>query len=136
MKLITVLVLVTVFVVLSNSCKNDETPVSNAPQEFVMKIDSVKLEKNISRNDTLRARLWGKIGNTSCYSFARYEATRDSFQATIKAFGKVVSSSSCAAANVELRGAIYRVYPIYPGKFTFYVQQPDGSTLRDTTLVL
>lgn len=119
-----------------SSCKKDDTTVVDPPQEFQVKIDSVKLSKNAVWNDTLRARLWGKIGASTCYQFARYETTRDSFQATVKVFGALLSSGNCTPATVELRSAIYRIYPVYPGKFTMTIQQPNGTTLQDTTTVL
>lgn len=135
MKRLFILTLLAVLVV-AGSCKKDEITVSNPPQEFQVKIDSVKLSKNVVWNDTLRARLWGKIGTSTCYQFARYETTRDSFRATVKVFGNYTSSSNCIAATVELRSAIYRIYPLYPGKFTLIIQQPGGTTLQDTTTIL
>ncbi len=118
------------------SCKKDNVTVSNPPQDFQVKIDSLKLSKNTIWNDTLRARLWGTIGSSTCYQFARYETTRDSFSATVKVIGTFTDGSSCATAVVELRSAIYRVYPLYPGKFTLKIQQPGGTTIQDTTTIL
>ncbi len=118
------------------SCKKDDIVVSNPPQEFLVKVDSVKLTKNVIWNDTLRARVWAKIGSNTCYQFARYETTRDSFRATVKVIGTYTAGSSCGAAIVELRSAIYRIYPVYPGKFTLVIQQPGGTTLTDTTTIL
>ncbi len=135
MKSLFVLTVLAVLVV-AVSCKKDDTFVSNPPQEFQVKIDSIKLSKNVIWNDTLRARLWGKIGSSTCYQFARYETTRDSFRATVKVIGTYTPASSCGAAIVELRSAIYRIYPVYPGKFTLTIQQPGGTTLQDTTTIL
>lgn len=135
MKLLFVFVILAALFV-GSSCKKDDTTVVDPPQEFQVKIDSVKLSKNVVWNDTLRARLWGKIGTSNCYSFARYETSRDSFQATVRVFGSFLSSGNCAPATVELRSAIYRIYPVYPGKFTITIRQPNGTILQDTTTVL
>ena len=119
------------------SCsKNDSVPVYNPPQEFVVRMDSVKLGKN-PHPDTLRAQLWGRIGNSTCYQFSRYQTTRDSFQVRVKVFGTYTESSSCTPATIELRGAVYRIEPpFYPGTFTVIVLQPDGSTLRDSVGII
>lgn len=119
------------------SCKKeDDLAGSDPPREFQVRIDSVKLSKNVARTDTMKAFLWGTIGNTTCYQFSRYESERDSFEVRVKVFGRYTPSSSCSPSVVQLRQAIFRVYPVYPGKFTIYILQPDGSMLRDTSLVL
>ena len=83
------------------SCKKDDSTVSNPPQEFQVKVDSVKLTKNVIWNDTLRSRVWAKIGSNTCYQFARYETTRDSFRATIKVIGTFTSWRSRSTIPVE-----------------------------------
>lgn len=128
--------IVAVLLVVSSCKKDDDITVSDPPREFQVRMDSVKLSKNVSRTDTLRALLWGTIGNTTCYQFARYESTRDSFEVRLKVFGRYTPSSACSPAVIQLRQAIFRIYPVYPGKFTLYLLQPDGSMLRDTALVL
>lgn len=125
-----------VLLVVSSCKKEDDLAGSEPPREFQVRMDSVKLAKNVARTDTLKAFLWGTIGNTTCYQFARYESTRDSFEVRIKVFGRYTPSSTCSPTAVQLRQAIYRIYPVYPGKFTVYLLQPDGSMLRDTSLVL
>lgn len=130
-----VVVLLVAAVLIVSSCKKDEATVNNAPQEFAVKIDSVKFVKN-PRPDTLRAQLWGRLGNSTCYSFSRYATTRDSFQVQVRTYGNYTPSNTCGTAIAELRGAIYRIPPpFYSGLFTIIIQQPDGSTLRDTTSI-
>ncbi len=119
------------------SCKKDETTVSNPPQEFVVKIDSLKIQKPALSNDTLRARMWGKLGPNTCYSFGRFQTVaRDSYSVRIKVYGLYLPSSSCTPTPQALTGAIYRHYPVYPGTFRMFVEQPDGTTIRDTAIVL
>jgi len=129
--------LFTVLLVVAGSCKKDDVTVVPAPQESALKIDSLKLEKNVPNTDTLRARLWAKIGNTSCYQFSRFqEVSRDSFSTTIRAYYTYTAASNCMPQVVELKASIYRVYPIYPGIYRFTVLQPDGTALRDTSRIL
>lgn len=133
---VTVGIVVVVAMVIVSSCKKDEVTVSNPPQEFAIRIDTLKIQKPVFAPDTLRAKLWGIIGNSSCYQFARYqEVSHDSFQVTIKVFGTYTPSGSCAPTNVVLNAAIYRVYPVYQGLFRFFVQQPNGTTIRDSIIV-
>lgn len=122
---------------LITSCKKDEVTVSNAPQEFVVRIDSLAIQKPALSSDTLRGQLWGTLGPTSCYSFSRFQKIAgDSFSVRIKVIGVNSQSNSCAQVVQKLNRAIYRVYPVYRGVFRFEVEQPDGSTLRDTITVL
>jgi hypothetical protein len=127
---------VAVLLVVSSCKKEDDITVGDRPREFQVRIDSVKLSKNVARTDTLKAFLWGTIGNSTCYQFARYESTRDSFEIRLKVFGRYTPSSTCSPSAVQLRQAIFRIYPVYAGTFTVYVLQPDGSMLRDMSLVL
>ncbi len=119
------------------SCQKNDTIVDNPPVEFVVRIDSVHLTKIVAQNNTLIARLLGRIGPSTCYFFPRYqEVARDWFRRTIKDYDANTQGSNGTSSIVELRSAIYRVFPIYPGKFTFIVQQPDGSTVQDTCFVI
>jgi hypothetical protein len=119
------------------SCKKDEVTVSNPPEEFVVRIDSLAIQKPALSSDTLRGQLWGTLGPTTCYSFSRFQrVSGDSFSVRIKVFGLYTKASTCGQAVQRLNRAVYRVYPVYRGIFQFEVEQPDGSTLRDTISVL
>jgi hypothetical protein len=123
--------------VASLSCKKDEITVNDPPQEFLVRIDSLRIQKPVISSDTLRGRLWGTLGPNTCYSFSRFQkVSSDSFSVRIKVFGLHSPSSSCGQAIQKLNGAIYRVYPVYRGTFQFFVEQPDGSSLRDTIVVI
>jgi hypothetical protein len=119
------------------ACKKDEVTISNPPQEFVVRIDSLAIQKPVISNDTLKGQLWGTLGPTTCYSFSRFQRiSGDSFSVRIKVFGLNSQASACGHAIQKLNRAIYRVYPIYRGAFRFEVEQPDGSTIRDTITVI
>lgn len=119
-----------------SSCKDEQIILHSGSKEFHMTIDSLKVPKLFVQGDTLKAQLWGIIGPTNCYEFSRYKAVRDSFEIRIWVYGKKYPSSACDGDTVALQGAIYRVWPSYPGKFNFWIVQPDGSLLGATTMVL
>lgn len=133
--IIAVLLLAAMLIVAS--CKKDNTIVGAVPEEFLVKADSVKLQKNPNPVDGLKAQLWGTIGASTCYSFSRYETSRDSVQVRVKIFGYYTASNNCTPSTIRLNGALYLIpAPFYHGTFTIIVQQPDGSTLRDTTTII
>jgi hypothetical protein len=119
------------------SCKKDEVTVSNPPVEFAVRIDSLAIQKPVISNDTLRGQMWGTLGPTTCYGFSRFQRiSGDSFSVRIKVFGLNTQSGSCGQTVQKLNRAIYRVHPVYRGKFLFVIEQPDGTTRRDSADVL
>ena len=136
--LIIAVLLIAAMLIVASCKKEDNTAVGAAPVEIAVKADSVKFKKGPNPIvDGLTAQLWGTIGASTCYSFARYQTVRDSFQVRVKIFGYYTASTSCTSTPVRLNGAVYLVPPpFYIGLFTIIVQQPDGSTIRDTTTIL
>lgn len=123
--------------ILIPACKKDDVAVNNPPQEFVMRIDSLAIQKPVISGDTLKGRVWGTLGSNTCYSFSRFQKlSADSFSVRIKVFAIHSPSSFCGPGIQKLNGAVYRVYPVYRGRFQFVIEQPDGTTLRDSADVI
>ena len=82
-----------------------------------------------------RRKLYGTIGNSGAYAFDRFEAARDSHRLNLTVWGRYTDNEMATQQIVELRGKEYPVAPLYQGRFSVNVRQPDSTFLRDSLLV-
>ena len=90
----------------------------------------------ISTDDTLEIRLLGTIGGSTCYSFDRFIARRESQSLELSIRGKMVKDAFCFTVIVPL-DTIYKVIPPFtPGIFKIEILQPENiESLRDSVVV-
>ena len=102
---------------------------------FIVRVDSISIPDSIPQADTLRIKLYGTVGNSGAYAFDRFEAARDSHRLNLTVWGRYTDNDYATQQIVELRGKEYQVAPLYQGRFSVNVRQPDSTFLRDSLLV-
>jgi len=107
------------------------------PELFRIKIDSVNAPISLTTNDTLTIKLYGYIGNDTCYWFHHFQSARENYSLYLTAWGihNVAYRKGCESSQVYLNGQEYRVYPLYSGVFEVNIHQPDGAWLKKTVTV-
>ena len=107
------------------------------PEQFRIKIDSAGTPVSLTTNDTLVIKLYGYIGNDTCYWLHHFQSVREDYSLNLTVWGihNVAYRKFCNNAQVYLNGQEYRVYPLYSGVFEVNIQQPDGSWLKKTVMV-
>ena len=100
---------------------------------YRIQIDSVSAPATIVYNaDTLELKLWGKIGDDTCHSFAHFQAVQDSsgLEFVVWGFFNPAYRKFCPSADVQLAGREFRVRPLRRGIFNVTIRQPDGTLLK------
>jgi hypothetical protein len=107
------------------------------PVLFRIQIDSVNVPTSLTTNDTLVIKLYGYIGNDTCYWFHHFQSVKEdhSLQLAVWGIHNVAYRKGCPGSQVYLNGQQYRVYPLLSGVFEISVQQPDGMWLKKSVTV-
>ena len=116
----------------TTGCKKDD----NATTEFVIKIDSIVLPDTINRIDTLKVEFYGLVGNNGCYKFDRIEQV-DAKEKSMrfKVWGKYEEQENCPNQIVYLDDVAVTIHGLFPGIFSVFVVQPDGSIMTSLVYV-
>jgi hypothetical protein len=104
-----------------------------ASELYRIHIDSVSVPTTVIYNsDTIAVKLWGKIGDDTCHSFAHYQAVQDSSSLELAVWGffNPAYRKICPGADVQLGGREYRIWPLKRGIFTVTIRQPDGTVFK------
>lgn len=104
---------------------------------YLVRVDSLRHPQSVSLNDSITIKLYGVIGNDGCHSFSHFESQTHPLELDLKVWGKVGSlGSACPAVMVLLGGKEYKFASKERGTLRIKIQQPDGSMLRDSVIVL
>ena len=103
---------------------------------YVIQVDSLTFSPpQPSVGDILHVQFWGTVGHDTCYGFTHFEATRESLQVDVTAWGTHVCGRVCGDAMIYLDGEELLVSPLYEGNLRIVVHQPGGAVLVDTVAV-
>ena len=100
-------------------------------ERFLIRVDSIAAPSVVAANDTLTARLYGKIGPDGCWRLAGIDRQANSATLDVTFHGEHVvrSGYACTAMPVALN-QVEIVAPPLGSPFAIAVHQPDGSVLR------
>src|SRR5690349_3592637 len=97
-----------------------------ASELFRIKIDSVSAPPSVNYNgDSVTIKLWGKIGNDTCYHFSHFQAAQDSTGIELAVWGLFSPAYRriCPDADVELAGKEFKIWPLNLGIYTITIRQ-------------
>ena len=103
--------------------------------QSIVKIDSLKHNLNISRNDTLKIKLYGLISYDGCSSFSHFEDTKQPLQLDLTVWSKRENSNRCPQIVVYLDGKEYKTLVTQSGLYRIIIHQPDRSILKDSLII-
>ncbi|MHB8077990.1 MAG: hypothetical protein ACYDIE_01870 [Candidatus Krumholzibacteriia bacterium] len=110
----------------------DDAATPPVERHFAVAIDSVQVPQVVTLGDTIRARLYGVVGYTGCYSYAGAEVERQGHDVYIEARGRlyVPPSGLCYQAFVYMRGEPVEVCPADAGTYRLYFRHGEAEDLE------
>ena len=118
----------------SQSCYDDHGW-TRTQTYYKITVDSIYFPNaNPSTQDTLYIKFFGPIGDDSCYTFSYFQESGTANQTDIALWGMhdyipASPSDGCTKANMQLKGLMYKLYPVKPGLHTVNVHEPSGNLL-------
>jgi hypothetical protein len=127
------LVFVIIFLMTFIGCRTE--PNDNAITNYVVKVDSLAHSTALTKNDTIKIKLYGIVGPNGCHAFSHFEEITQPLQLDLTVWGARSSSEVCTTVMVDLNGKEYKTLAIQSGLYKINIHQPDGSVLRDSLIV-
>jgi len=117
--------MLTLVLIAGVACEQDKS------REYLIHVDMVDAPAQIGASDTLKARISGVVGPSTCYSLRRVELVRgdglDRIDVTAVGFHyDPAGFYPCGDMMVYLDEPVVAVPPYAPGTFTIVVHQPGG----------
>ena len=106
-------------------------PVAPEPQEFMIRIDSIRAPRAVSADTAFQVLLFGPVGPDGCSRFKALRVTRGSGEADVTVVGERIAGI-CTAMPVYLEGEPLTVEPPLRAPFSLRVHQPTGAVLTTT----
>jgi len=123
-RILTVLSLIFTFL----SCKEEAHP---EYEQFLIRIDSVKVPESIVTNKPFDIEFYGTVGTNGCYKFREFKTEKTESEIFVETWGQVNKSTGiCPEVMVLLQGKKLNCTIERSGNYTLKVRQPDGSYLK------
>lgn len=114
----------------SSGCKKDE----DSNNEYLIKIDSIKMADTIDFGEVLDVEFYGLIGDTDCHKFSRFEqvepvAGDPQNSIRMKTYGIKEDKDNCQPQMVYMNPVTLQISGMFAGEFRLLAVQPDGSVM-------
>lgn len=108
------------------SCKTDK----NETNDFLIKVDSIKVPEKISSSVPFDIEFFGVIGFSRCYSFKTFNTVKNGNSYTIEAWGTSdFSDLTCPEELISLDDYKLNLTIPYPGNYRVIIHEPGNYSI-------